>query len=133
MSSIDFKVPKPNKLDLDKLPAKFRNRLLEAIKEQRRSIRKHFKEDGWDLSFDGILDDVFYDTFGFHLSDYVLSDILNAVKGIGLNLGKNGIVFTGGGEPVYFDMWENKIVMPGKDYNVLDYRELDGFMMLGYT
>lgn len=47
-----------------------------AAKREAKSIKQHFRTDGWDLDLACIKETIFYDAFGFHLSDALLKALL---------------------------------------------------------
>lgn len=47
-----------------------------AVKREVRSLKQHFKKDGWDLDWSCIKETIFYDAFGFHLSDVLFRELV---------------------------------------------------------
>lgn len=57
---------------------KFKN-LEKAAKKVAKTIKQHFrkgnKNGGWDLDYGFLVTDVFYEAFGHHLEDYLLTEL----------------------------------------------------------
>ncbi|NBP13500.1 hypothetical protein EBU95_03760 [bacterium] len=51
------------------------NKLTKAAKKVMRTINGHFKKDKWPLSFSFLVEEVFYEAHGEHLSNYLLKEI----------------------------------------------------------
>lgn len=110
-------------------------KLLKVLKKRAKEIKKHFKEDGWDLNMHSIREDIVYDVLGFHLGDIIQAYIAGKV-GEELVYENNRFLLRkkGGHSPVYYDMWKDKFIVINnpdtKDY-IMDYREVDGYLYLG--
>jgi hypothetical protein len=96
----------------------------------------HFSENGWDLSVDSMVQDILFEAFGVHVSDIITSKLHEKLD-CDIRY-TNELVFSkkGGFSPVYYDMWEDKlIVIPkeeakNKSY-IFNYREKDGYEFIG--
>ena len=101
-----------------------------ANKHFRRTL-KHFEKDGWDLNFSGIVNDIMYDFLGSHISDELYDRL--AKKGFGFKLKKyTGLCITDATyEALYYDSYEDKFVIMSGDYDVMKYREANGYVCLG--
>ena len=58
-----------------------------AAKKVAKGIKEHFKKDGWDLSYNQYVEDVFYEAMGHQLESY----LLKALKGQKLCIKLGGI------------------------------------------
>lgn len=58
--------------------ANARERVRRVTNLEARNIKKHFRTDGWPLDWASLKETVFYDAFGFHLSDILLQELLAA-------------------------------------------------------
>jgi len=45
--------------------------LVKAARRLTRQTKRHFEEDGWDLEYNSLVTDVFYEAFGHHLENYL--------------------------------------------------------------
>lgn len=56
--------------------------LVKAAKKVMKTINSHFKKDGWELRTDYLIDEVFYEAYGEHLSNYLYKELFfNSKKG----------------------------------------------------
>jgi ribosomal protein L31E len=66
--------------------------LKEAAKLIKRRIDRHFKSDGWDLDFNFVVEEVFYEAFKESLSTYLI-DALSTKQGkYEIVANKNGLL-----------------------------------------
>lgn len=56
-----------------------------AVKREVRHIKKHFKTDGWPLDWHFINTTIFWDAFGFHLSDVLYKELIRSRSGLTLH------------------------------------------------
>jgi len=66
--------------------------LRQAASTEAQDVSTHFKKHGWDLDWDDVKESVFYDAFGFHLSDVVLEALLQARVNFAL-VSKEGVLY----------------------------------------
>ncbi len=50
--------------------------LRNAAKKSAKEIKKHFKEDGWDLDYSLLVTDIFYIAFSHNLENYLWSELI---------------------------------------------------------
>jgi hypothetical protein len=62
-------------LDQDFFPTQKNAELTKAAKKVVKDIRKHFKNDKWPLDFNFLVEEVFYEAFNEHLSNYLLKEL----------------------------------------------------------
>lgn len=97
--------------------------------------KKHFKEEGHDLDVSFITEDIIYDFFGEHITEYLYGQLCK-IDNVHIELSiKDRHVRKLAQKSDYFcvkyDYWENKIVILDRDYDVFKYREVDGYIHLG--
>lgn len=49
--------------------------LKKAARRVVKSTKKHFTEDGWDLDYNFLITEIFYEAFGHHLENYLWKEI----------------------------------------------------------
>ena len=75
-TTIVLRIGKPKKKQYDAIVMGVIIR--KAFKKQVRALKKHFKEDGWDLDSNSAFQDALYDVFGSHLHDLFLAEVVGS-------------------------------------------------------
>lgn len=118
---------------------KVKGKKLEKIIEDyyQDGLENHFRDNGWDLSVDSIVEDILFQAFGVHISELITSEIAQRLD-CEVTYKYNELLLSkkGGYTPVYYDMWEDKIIVISeketKDKShIFNYLEKDGYKFIG--
>jgi hypothetical protein len=72
-----------------KIPA-----LEKAAKRVAKIIKQHMKKDGWDLDYSAQVTEVFYEAFGHHLENYLITELCKWRQPLALGMKGNKVVLT---------------------------------------
>lgn len=62
----------------DQLPRSLRTKYAKVMKQHRRQLTRHFKQDGWDLDFLCLVSEIAQDLLGVDLASVIWADLIKA-------------------------------------------------------
>lgn len=68
--------------------------LTKAAKKVIRAINNHFKKDKWPLDFNFQVEEVFYEAYGEHLSNYLLKELYSSKRNYNLVYAKDKLLIS---------------------------------------
>lgn len=99
---------KIKEIDKSVLTKKQKQLFKKIIKNHILSLKKHFKDESWDINSDSITHDILYDFFGFHLSDILIHEICGKCN-VSWGLKDNTFVFKNKKQKVFYSPLKNKL------------------------
>lgn len=109
--------------------------LKKIVKDELKDLKKHFKENGWNIDINSLQENILYRIFGFHLSETIKGELCK-IEDVFIefraenNLYRSLAVKENRVTAIY-DEYKNKMLLIEGDYDVMNYRELDGYVFLG--
>ena len=127
-----LKFKKAKKKQYDNINVSFTGEdLRAAVLKKARELRKHFREDGWDISYSNAESDILNSIIGVDVLDLIFME-LQSRTGVDYALEGKGLVLRDCEyEPVLYDVFSDEIIMPGRDYDVFKFSEYKGYFYLG--